>query len=134
VQSWFLNIMFARFPLLDPDEFLNRWNPLIGRLISKTGAVLWLLVVGFALKIVIDRFPSLAQQSQGILAPSNLFLLYVGLILTKAVHEFGHAFATDGIVCLSARRECSWRFFWRHAQLLSGPRQVLVFCTVWPTT
>jgi putative peptide zinc metalloprotease protein len=92
VQSWFLNIMFARFPLLDPDEFLNRWNPLIGRLISKTGAVLWLLVVGFALKIVIDRFPSLAQQSQGILAPSNLFLLYVGLILTKAVHEFGHAF------------------------------------------
>ena len=92
VQSWFLNIMFARFPLLDPDEFLNRWNPFVGKLISKTGALVWLFVVGWALKLVVDHFPALREQSQGILAPGNLFLLYLGLILTKAVHEFGHAF------------------------------------------
>ncbi len=92
IGSNFLNIMFMRFPLLDPDRFLVRTLPVIGKLISPIGAALWLLVVGFALKIAVDNFDLLRQQSQGILAPSNLPLLYLGLILIKSLHEFGHAY------------------------------------------
>jgi len=44
-------------------------------------------------KVALDNAQALKEQSQGILEPGNLFLLYVGMVLTKTVHEFGHAFA-----------------------------------------
>ena len=87
-----LNIMFMRFPLLDPDRFLVRALPLARKLISPFGAVLWLIVVGAGLKVALDHFDLLRQQGEGILATNNLFLLYVGLVIVKAIHEFGHAF------------------------------------------
>jgi putative peptide zinc metalloprotease protein len=88
----FLNVMFMRFPLLDPDRFLVRTLPLIGKLISPFGALLWLIVVGFGLKVVVDNFGDLRTQGQGILAADNLFLLYLGMVIIKGLHEFGHAY------------------------------------------
>ncbi len=87
-----LNVMFMRFPLLDPDRFLVRTLPVVGKLISPIGAVLWLLVVGTGIKTVIENFDALRQQGEGVLTPSNLLLLYVGLVMVKALHEFGHAY------------------------------------------
>ena len=66
LRARLLNIMFARFPLLDPDDFLVRTLPVVGRLISPAGAVLWLVVVGWALKIVADHLPALQVQAQGV--------------------------------------------------------------------
>src|SRR5512147_386896 len=37
IGSRFLNIMFMRFPLLDPDYFLVRTLPVVGKLISPFG-------------------------------------------------------------------------------------------------
>src|ERR1051325_4509114 len=79
----FLNVMFMRFPVLDPDRFLVRALPVIGRLISRFGAVAWLLVVGLGVKVAIDHFDALRVQTEGVLAPDNLFLLYLGLVLIK---------------------------------------------------
>src|SRR5260221_3804596 len=87
-----LNLMFIRFPLLDPDRFLVRTLPVAGKLISVAGAVLWLIVVGAGLKVVADNWEAAKQQSQGILAPANLPLLYLGMVLIKTIHEFGHAY------------------------------------------
>ena len=92
LKSKFLNLMFIRFPLLDPDRFLKRMLPLVGPLISPFGFVIWLLTVGAALKLVLDYFPSLKDESQAILAPGNLGWLYLGLVILKVLHEFGHAF------------------------------------------
>jgi putative peptide zinc metalloprotease protein len=92
IRSTLLNLMFMRFPLLDPDQFLVRTLPLAGKVINGIGAVVWLVVVGWALKVVADNFPALKEQSQSVLAPSNLPLLYLGLIIVKTIHEFGHAF------------------------------------------
>ena len=88
----FLNIMFMKFPLLDPDRFLVRTLPLVGKFISPFGAVLWLLVVGFGLQCAVQNFASLRAQGEGILAPGNLVLLYLGMIAVKTLHEFGHAY------------------------------------------
>ena len=55
------------------------------------GAAGMIAVVGTAVKLVIDRFDLAMEQTQGILAPDNLFLLYLGLALIKTLHEFGHA-------------------------------------------
>ena len=88
----FLNIMFMRFPLLDPDRFLVRTLPVVKKLISPFGALLWLFVVGFGIKIAVDNFSDLRVQGEGILATNNLFLLYISTIAIKALHEFGHAY------------------------------------------
>lgn len=87
-----LNLMFMRFPLLDPDRFLARTLPVVGKLLGRAGAVLWIAVVGLAIKVALDNAPELRLQSQGILAPGNLALLYAALVLIKTIHEFGHAY------------------------------------------
>lgn len=92
IRSRLMNIMFARFPLLDPDRFLVRTLPWVGKLISPIGAFLWFIVVGWALKVAADHAPSLRDQAQSVVAPDNLFLLYAGLIIVKTLHEFGHAY------------------------------------------
>jgi len=92
IQSRFLNIMFARFPLLDPDDFLKRALPVVGWLFGAVGALLWLTVVAFAVKLAVENGSALWAQTEGILAPGNLALLYVAFALIKGFHEFGHAF------------------------------------------
>src|SRR5262249_43468920 len=93
VQSRLMNLMFARIPVFDPDGLLKRLLPLIRALYSPVGGLIWLIVVGAAAKVALDHAPALKDQSQRVLDPGNLFLLYIGLILTKTIHEFGHAFA-----------------------------------------
>lgn len=92
MRSKLLNVMFMRFPLLDPDPFLVRTLALARAVISPVGAIVWLAIVGLGLKVAIDHWDALREQSQGILAPNNLFLLYAGMVLVKAAHEFGHAY------------------------------------------
>lgn len=88
----FLNIMFMRFPLLDPDRFLVSTLPVVKHLISPAGAILWLLIATSGLVVVFNHFSELRVQGEGLLAPGNLPLLYLGLILVKTAHEFGHAY------------------------------------------
>ncbi|HMJ88529.1 MAG TPA: hypothetical protein VK530_01870 [Candidatus Acidoferrum sp.] len=92
VRSRLLNLMFMRFPLLDPDRFLVRTLPIVGKFISAFGALLWLAVVGWGIKVAIDNFPALRDQSQSVLATNNLLLLYAGMVIIKTLHEFGHAY------------------------------------------
>ena len=87
------SIMFFRIPLFDPDALLQRLLPLIRGLISPVGAAVWCLAVVAGAKVAIDNFSELRVQSEGILAPSNLPFLYMGLVIVKSLHEFGHAFA-----------------------------------------
>jgi putative peptide zinc metalloprotease protein len=92
-RAYLKNIMFARVPLLDPDNFLKTIMSIARICFSWFGALVWIGVVIAALKLVADRFPDLQTQSQGILATGNLFWLYVALVLIKTIHEFGHAIA-----------------------------------------
>jgi len=91
IQSKLLSIMFIRIPLFDPENLLRKILPFFKLFISPLGAVLWLAVVAAAGKVVVDHFDMATDQIEGILAPDNLFLLYVGLVVIKSLHEFGHA-------------------------------------------
>ena len=71
LRARLLNVMFMRIPLLDPDRFLVRTLPLIGRFLSGFGVLLWIGVVGSALKLVMDHWGDLKIQSQGVLAPDR---------------------------------------------------------------
>ena len=143
-KTFFRSIMFARIPLFDPDNFLKRSLPLARMLISWPGLILWLVVVGIALKIVVDNIGALMDQSQGVLAPDNLFWLYMALIIVKTLHEFGHAFAcrrfggevhTMGVMFLlftpipymDATASWSFRGCWQRALVASAGMIVELF-------
>ena len=66
-RAKFLQVMFMRLPLLNPDRFLVRTLPFIRPLIGPIGAILWLVVVGLGLKMVFENFDALKQQSEGML-------------------------------------------------------------------
>jgi len=91
IQSKLLSIMFVRIPLFDPERILRKLSPIIKYIVSPGGALVWFIVVILALKNVADHFDEVWDQAQGIIAPENLFLLYLGLVIVKTIHELGHA-------------------------------------------
>ena len=96
LQGRLMNLLFPRIPLWDPDRFLKRWMPLVGPLLSKGGAVLWFLVVGLAAFVVVPRIDDFAQETGSLISSGTveMWLALAGtFILTKFVHEMGHAFA-----------------------------------------
>jgi putative peptide zinc metalloprotease protein len=92
LRSRLLNIMFLRIPVFDPDRFLKAAMPIARLFLSVPGLIMWLIVVGLGVKFALDDFTSLRDQSQAILAPDNILLLYLATAFIKAVHEFGHGF------------------------------------------
>jgi putative peptide zinc metalloprotease protein len=92
-RAYLLNIMFARIPLFDPDAWLKRFAWMGRVAFSWPGLVIWLVAVLAGVKVVIDRGALAIQQSEGILSLGSLPLLYVGMVLVKTLHEFGHSFA-----------------------------------------
>ena len=93
-QRAIMSPLSIRVPLLDPDRLLNRLMPWVRPMFSRVGAILWLLVVGFAGLLALVNFTSLtAAMDQDILAPANLVSMLAVFITIKAIHEFAHAFA-----------------------------------------
>jgi len=92
-RSTLMNIMFARIPLIDPDNTLKRFLPFVRLLMNPFGVVLWVAVVTWAIIEVVGKAALLGEQTQGVLALGNIPLLYAGLVLIKCLHELGHAFA-----------------------------------------
>ncbi len=93
VRGWFMNIMFARIPLYDPERLLNLLSPLLGWIFGPVGLGLWFAVIGFALYGLTGRTEELFDQSQNVLSPANLPLLYIAFAVLKGLHELGHGLA-----------------------------------------
>lgn len=140
-RARFMQIMFMRIPLLDPDRFLNRTAALGRMAFSWFGALLCLVFGLWAAKIIVDNFDQLKDQSQSLLAPGNLIWLYLSIIGVKLLHEFGHAYAckrfggevhTMGIMLLIFTpipymdATSSWGFRSRWKRILVGAAGMLV--------
>ncbi len=87
------SFMYLTIPLIDPERFLNATIPYLRRVFSKPVFALWLVTVSAALLAFFYNFDSLVEPANGVLAPGNLFYLYLAYVLIKTCHEFGHAFA-----------------------------------------
>ena len=89
-----LSPLAIKFPLFDPDRFLERTLPWYGWLFGPMGALLWLVVVGWAGISAVQHWDLLTQDlSSRVLAPDNLLLIALVFPVVKAAHEFGHACA-----------------------------------------
>ncbi len=89
-----MNPLAIRFPLIDPDNFLNRGMPHVRSLLSMTGAITWLVVVSLALLLLLVHYNDLTYQLKAnVLSPQNIVLMILIFPIMKAFHEFAHAFA-----------------------------------------
>ncbi len=93
LRSYLSSVLFLRVPLWNPDRFLSQWSFVARWMFSPLGLALWVLLVGAGLFQLAGRFDELRSGATSVLAPTNLFLLYVTFIVTKLVHEAGHGFA-----------------------------------------
>lgn len=93
IQGFASNLLFVRIPLYDPEHFLNRWVSIFGKAFTPAGFLVWLGVILTGLYFVISNAGELVYQSKDVLAPENIFLLYLSMVFIKVLHEFGHAFA-----------------------------------------
>ncbi len=93
-QQRLMNTLFPRIPLWDPDRFLRRWMPAVGPLMSKFGALLWLVVVIAAVAFVAPHWQELWSQGMDtLLSPRNWVYLWACFVGIKIIHEMGHGFA-----------------------------------------
>lgn len=93
VISQVFGIFFLRIRLFDPEPFLRRTWPLLRWLATPVAGVAFVVLAGFGLAAVLSNWDRALDQSQAVLAPENLLLLYAAFTLAKLIHEFGHAYA-----------------------------------------
>ncbi|HWA12947.1 MAG TPA: PqqD family peptide modification chaperone [Burkholderiales bacterium] len=83
-----------KFPLFDPERFLNATVGLVRPLFTWYGALLWLAIVAGAVVEAGLHWPELTKDiTDRALAPQNLLLIWLTFPVLKAFHEFGHAYA-----------------------------------------
>ncbi|WP_086479455.1 hypothetical protein [Oceanospirillum sanctuarii] len=91
--SKLMAFMYLKVPLFDPDPLLERFGNYLKPIFSFTAFFLWLLTASIGVFTVFENWPALVNQTQGVLAPDNIFLLYISMFGLKLCHEFGHAIA-----------------------------------------
>jgi putative peptide zinc metalloprotease protein len=83
-----------RFPLWDPDSFLNKWIFLVKPLFTHAALAVWSLIVATAVIAAVLHWPDLSGRlADRIVTPGNLLLIWMVYPLMKILHEFAHAFA-----------------------------------------
>ncbi len=92
MQGRMLQVMFPRIPLWDCDTFLVRWMPLMKTFLSHFGILLWLAVVGFAVFKIAPEWGRIQSAAAHTVSPDNWLWLWAVFVLTKLIHELGHAF------------------------------------------
>jgi putative peptide zinc metalloprotease protein len=93
-QQQAASIFSWRFPLFDPERFLNATLPLVRPFFSWGGAVLWLAVVLPAIALAIIHWTDLSNDFLGrTLKPRSALVAFVIFPILKSLHELGHAYA-----------------------------------------
>jgi len=92
-QSNILSVFSWRFPLLDPERFLQFMLPVVRPLFSWFGALIWLAILIPALVIFGTHWTDLTRGIlDRVFLADNILLLWLVFPVIKACHEFGHAF------------------------------------------
>ncbi|MBF0453229.1 MAG: hypothetical protein HQL72_00255 [Magnetococcales bacterium] len=94
MQARVKGFLFFTMPLFNPDGLIKGLLPYVRFFFTPFGVVLWLVTILYAGSIAVTNWDVLAGDSEGVLSPDNLALLYVGFFLVKVFHELGH-----GLIC-----------------------------------
>ncbi len=86
-------LLSYQVPLWNPDAFLDRTAHWVRFAFTRTFFLIWLMLMAAAGWVAFRQSDSLIQPLNGILAASNLPIMWATLVVLKTIHEFGHAFA-----------------------------------------
>lgn len=90
LQGTLANFLFFKVPLVDPDRFLERWTPVLGRAFSKTGLIAWGVLLAMGLAALVSNWREFVERVPGTLDRANLLWMYVAFVFAKLLHELGH--------------------------------------------
>ena len=89
------NPFAVRFPLFNPDRFLEKTAHLVRPLFSPAVLYLWIVLVIAALASTLLNWQGLVEHGAARFSdPKNLLWFWLLYPLVKAFHELGHAYAT----------------------------------------
>ena len=91
----YLNPLYLRFALHDPDRWLNEFVPLAKRLFSRSAGLIWLLLITMACVSMVANGDKLwvALTDDSMLNAHNTLLFLLIYPPLKFLHEFAHALA-----------------------------------------
>lgn len=87
------SFLFLKIPLFNPDPFLRRTVHLLRWCFGSFGFLLWSAAMLWGIQTLALNWKEFKDITQGLLGLSNLPWLYLALLITKSLHEFGHAYA-----------------------------------------
>jgi len=87
------SFLFLRFPLWYPDAFFTRFQKAGSFIFTPAGMLVWVALLGLALRELLPQWGLFRAEARQAMAPANMLWMYAVIVLTKAVHEAGHAFA-----------------------------------------
>lgn len=102
-QSWagwlLSNYLSIRIPLLRPDRFLARTLPWIRPLLSRGFAFATLAAAMLGLYLVAQQWDTFVHTFLHFFSLEGALLAGLTLVLTKTLHEFGHAYTCKHLGC-----------------------------------
>ncbi len=94
LKQRFANPVALRFPLWDPEDFLNRHFAKVGWMFTKGFALVWLCVLTYACLQAAQNWTEISYHfGVNALSPYNLLLMVILYPPIKFIHELGHAFS-----------------------------------------
>lgn len=90
----YLNPIALRFRLFDPDELVQKLQPILGWIFSPVGLVIWACwVIAALIQAGLHWGELTGGLSDRILSADNVFIMLIVYPIVKAWHELGHAVA-----------------------------------------
>lgn len=89
---WLHNYLFVRVPVLRPQRFLQAAMPLVSPLFTFWALLLIVMSSVLGIILVARQWDSFTHAVTDMLTPAGLFGFVIALIVSKTLHELGHAF------------------------------------------
>ncbi|MEO5333466.1 MAG: HlyD family efflux transporter periplasmic adaptor subunit, partial [Magnetococcus sp. YQC-5] len=100
VLTWlFHNYLFIKIPLFHPDRFLQAGLPFVRLLVSRSFLTLLILLGVLGIYLTLRQWDGFMHALPDAPSPMEAAVLVIALMITKAVHELGHAFAACHYGC-----------------------------------
>ncbi|NND92105.1 MAG: hypothetical protein HKN42_14695 [Granulosicoccus sp.] len=95
VKQRYLNPLFLRFTLFDPDRILNRLQPLARCMYSRAALLAWVGLIVLGLFVLLPHWSNLRYEvsSFDVFSPVNLTLFLLIYPILKLAHEVAHGLA-----------------------------------------
>lgn len=94
IKQRFLNPVAQKFPLWDPDHFLDKHFNKVRWIFTPWAAMAWVLLILYTLLEASQNWGQVSQHfTLNALSPYNLILMFLLYPPIKIVHELGHAFS-----------------------------------------